>query len=235
MQISTRNDGSKVSFTYDTNRFIASSDANWDQVVAGNQISIYGSIFWYQVVEAFAPGTPGNTTVDRWELTVIGVIAEATSENAGYAISKDFTSELNMWDPQMGDTQTLQMLKRNFWILDAAIGSFGNSYQEVTIDEAGNTNSEQEKTTHTIIAAIEAGAGVYTATISLLERAEGDICKVRFDLPAGNTNPKVQVFNGSPAGTKLFEWQHDGVVTAIIAEFVRSATAWKPYNAQFIQ
>lgn len=237
MQISTANDGSTVQITNGQARVILSADGNWTGAATGNWLSIGGSTnVPYDIANVYPPGTPGNTTLDRWELTIVGVINQATNATASYAIGIDFLAATGLWDPQKGDTQTLQFLKRNFRILDALAGRIGASFQSTTVAAAGNTNSTQSKVIHSWKITANAGSGAYTATFCLLRlgRSAGDRTNVRIDV-AANANPKVQIFDDTTGGTKLFEYQSDGTATAIAATFVYDGAAWYLENADFIQ
>jgi hypothetical protein len=112
--------------------------------------------------------------------------------------------------------------------------SGGNSYQALTLTAAGNTNSNQSASEHFLNVNVNAGAGIYTATISLptAGRAAGDAINVYLNV-AASTNPKVQIFNNTPAGTKLFEWNGDGTVTNIALVCVFTGALWYLHDAHF--
>jgi hypothetical protein len=238
MQISTAIDSTTVAVTNGQNRVIASATANWAGVSTGDIFTLVGSILYYQVANVYEPGHAGNTTSDRWELVIVGVINEASNAAAAYVIAVDFTPILNLWDPQLRDTQIQQLLKRNFWILDNQIGQIGGSFQKATIGAAGNTNSNQAKAIHSIRLTIQTGSGAYIATLSLPRggRATGDRCNIKFDLSSAAVNPTLRIFDNTTAGTQLFEWIHDGLVKAIQAVCVLDDTgAWYLEAANFMQ
>jgi len=115
------------------------------------------------------------------------------------------------------------------------ITTIGNSYQAVTLSAAGNTNSSQGAlSTHFMNVAVNAGAGIYTATISLpyTNIAAGDVNSIYLNV-AASTNPTVQIYDNTTAGTLLFEWDADGIQTNIVAIFVFSGSAWYLHDAHF--
>jgi hypothetical protein len=111
----------------------------------------------------------------------------------------------------------------------------GNSFQLTTVTVAGNTNSTQSTANdHYIDFNANAGAGAYTATISLPDAGmvQGQTCSIFITVGATN-QPKVQVFDNTTAGTKLFEWQGDGTLTNINLVCVFNGTNWLLWDAHF--
>src|ERR1700736_3085629 len=131
MQISTALGNGTMAITNGQARVIASAGVSWlaaqTALVAGDaELSIVGSaLVPYGIAAVYEPGHAGNTTSDRWELTVVGVINEATNAIASYAISIDWIplGAFFLWDPQKGDTQTLQFEKRNWRFIASLIGN----------------------------------------------------------------------------------------------------------------
>lgn len=121
-----------------------------------------------------------------------------------------------------------------------ATGAAGgaNTYQESTIGAAGNVDVTigATATEHSLIATVDAGAGIYTATYSLklTNAAEGDIINILFLLPA-STNPTVEVHNDVAGGTLLFTYTSliGGADVAFRAVF-SSGGAWVKLNANAV-
>jgi hypothetical protein len=110
----------------------------------------------------------------------------------------------------------------------------GNSYQAITVSAAGNTNSNQSASIHYMNVTVAAGAGVYTGTLSLPRagRIAGDSANILLTV-AASTNPKIQVFDNTTGGTKLFEFQGDGVLTQMALVCVYTGTVWYLHDAHF--
>jgi hypothetical protein len=239
MEISTAIDTSTVAFLqsgYANNRFVASANANWAGVAAGHWLSIVGSPnVPYDIAAVYPPGTAGNQTVDRWELTVVGVINESANAAAAYVVGIDFTANLGLWDPQLRDSQTLQFLKRNFRIIDNKVSTPNSGQGQTIVSAAGNTNSTQSKNIHYWRIRAQAGAGAYVATFSLPRsgRLANDVCKMHIDVDA-TANPTFQVFDNTTGGTKLFEWSGDGTATQIVVECLFDGAQWNLFDAHFL-
>jgi hypothetical protein len=241
MQISTANGNGTMAITNGNARVIASAGVTWvaaqTALVAGDaELSIVGSsLVPYGIAAVYEPGHAGNTTGDRWELVVVGVINEATNAAAAYAISIDWIplGSSFLWDPQKGDTQTLQFEKRNWRLIASSVGRGLPAYQAIAISAAGNTNSAQASGIHSIKCTVTNGG--YTGTISLpiSGRIAGDRCNIHFDFPANN--PVIQVFNNTTGGTNLFEWTGDGNAISAWAVFVFDGAAFYLESAGFVQ
>jgi len=106
---------------------------------------------------------------------------------------------------------------------------------DVTVSANSNTNINcSTNVIETVDVTVQAGAGAYTATFSLLTAgiAAGTVCYVRFEL-AASTNPKVQVWDTSTSGTKLFEQTADGRGVPIVSAFYFSGVQWRRLFAQY--
>jgi hypothetical protein len=219
-----------VQITNGGNRVIASAGADWSdpeaELAGGKSVwfSIIGSSLLYRQISSInPPGTVGNITGDRWEIVIVGVIGDPTSAAAPYIIHWNFTPNAGFPIIDPGDVQTAQILARFVNDLDLIV-SGASGFQQINVAGAGNTNSNQTAPNHTIKVTLAAGA--YIATVSLLAigRAGGNRVSIGMNFPA--STPKLQIFNVSPSGTKLWEWTGDGAATSAWAEFVFDGTAW---------
>lgn len=112
MQIKT----GTCSITNGTNRVIAAPGIDWSAVVAGaSWFSPVGSSIVYSVATTTAPGVSAS---GNWELTVTGVITDATNAVRTYSIHKDFTVNLSLPIIEPGDVQTAQIWARMVASLD---------------------------------------------------------------------------------------------------------------------
>lgn len=103
------------------NRVIGGTDVNWEQIEAGDWFSFIGDgEVPVSILAVYEPGHAGNTTTDRWELTlvvnIVGVRTDVT-----YTIHSDFSPNNNFPLFSPGDVQTAQILTRSFQILDSLL------------------------------------------------------------------------------------------------------------------
>lgn len=120
-----------------------------------------------------------------------------------------------------------------------ATGAAGgaNTYAESTIGAAGNVDVTigAAATEHSLIATVDVGAGVYTATYSLklTDADEGDIINILFLMPA-STNPTVEVHDDVAGGTLLFTYTSVIGGTDVAFRGVYDGAAWVKLNANTV-
>jgi hypothetical protein len=111
------------------------------------------------------------------------------------------------------------------------------SYEGFNISTAGNSDvtPAANSATHGCMAAIAAGVGAYTRTMSILtaNSSAGDRCVINFTMPT-STNPLIEVRNATSGGTLLCTITGEAGGDDLCAEFLFDGTEWQPLSASYL-
>lgn len=124
------------------------------------------------------------------------------------------------------------------WKLQSVTSASSSSYESVSFSAAGNTDITPGANfaTHSVVAAVSAGSGSYTRTVSLLtaNASAGDRIVIRFAMPA-STNPTIQVRNATSGGTLLTAISGEAGGIPLLAEYAYTGSAWVELGAYYVE
>lgn len=124
------------------------------------------------------------------------------------------------------------------WKLRGVSSLSDTSYEAVSFSSAGNTDITPavNSASHGVVATVTAGGGAFTRTVSLLtaNSSAGDVCAIRFDMPA-STNPLVEVRDATSGGTLLTTITGEAGGIPLHATYLFNGTAWVELGAQYVE
>lgn len=200
--------------------------ASFEQPAAlANVTAEVESSAWITVGQAVFVETGGT-----YEVISKPSVTEVVLKNLGYTENAVVTTII-----PGGAEVSAAGLKGDTGATGAAGGA--NTFALSTINAAGNVDVTigATATEHSLMATVDAGAGIYTATYSLklTNAAAGDIINILFLLPA-STNPTVEVHDDVAGGTLLFTYTSLIGGADVAFRGVYDGAAWVKLNANAV-
>lgn len=214
------------------NRVIGGTDVNWEQIEPGDWFSFIGDSEQPVSIQAvFEPGHSGNTTSDRWELTLVVNQVGGVRTDVNYTIHTWFSPNNNFPLFSPGDVQTAQILTRAFQTLDGLLTL--NPSQSGKNHDEGNVTLIADQVVYPISFNLTITPAPTNVTLTFKNALDGaDAIGFPWVLEGDPTTTGMQIrlLNPPPNGNTIMHWTADGVKPARV-DLVYAASMTIDLNA----